>query len=87
VETLHCDVIGCGAQAQWFLVFERDSRLEEQSLCRRHWLQLMADRSSRVIRWRRASSTGVPEPDLPLAMATLPPTESAEDVLTPARIE
>ena len=52
----HCEVIGCGADAQWFLVSERDGQAEEQYVCQQHWRQLMADRSRRVIRWTRAST-------------------------------
>jgi hypothetical protein len=55
MEMPFCDVIGCGAHAQWFLVTEREGALEEMNLCQRHWRQLMADRSRRVIRWSRAT--------------------------------
>ena len=51
-----CEVIGCGAAAQWLLVSELNGEVEEQNLCQRHWRQLMADKSRRVVRWSRAGS-------------------------------
>jgi len=56
METPRCDVIGCTADAQWFLVTEQNGENHEQRLCHRHWRQRMAGRSQRVVRWGHVSS-------------------------------
>jgi hypothetical protein len=59
-----CDVIGCGAAAQWLLVSELNGEVTEQNLCQRHWRQLMADKARRVIRWSRAVPKSAPKADV-----------------------
>jgi len=56
METPRCDVIGCTADAQWFLITEHNGDNHEQRLCHRHWRQRMAGRSQRVVRWGHVSS-------------------------------
>jgi len=57
MDTPHCDIIGCSAHAQWFLVSELNGTVEEQYLCQRHWRQLLHEPARRVIRWSRAGAS------------------------------
>jgi hypothetical protein len=57
MDTPYCDIIGCSAHAQWFLVSELNGTVEEQYLCQRHWRQLLHEPARRIIRWSRAGAS------------------------------
>lgn len=77
METPRCDVIGCTADAQWFLVTEQNGETHEQRLCHRHWRQRMAGRSQRVVRWGHVTAPASPPGAPSRAGAAEPSAEPA----------